>query len=143
MNKNLVQILKFPISRGTESQAADPNTRLIKTKGELATISIDTIRYLAYVEFPENGVPRANHYHKDKLEHLYLIKGKVKLMYRQGGKSNDPIQEAVVEEGSLVTIQPGVAHAYVTLMPGFAVEFSPASYETVKRDQIRDYVTQG
>ena len=140
MNSDGVIIKKLPIYDENHAGKKDIIGRVIKAKGELTTISTDEINYLAYVEFPIDGKPRANHFHEEKIEYLYLIKGKVKLFYRRGGQPDDEVQEITVEEGSLIYIQPGFAHAYITIETGLAVEFSPTSYETIKKDKVRDYV---
>lgn len=140
MENEGVIVKKLPVYDGNFKGEKDLISRIIKPKGELATLSISEMNYLAYVEFPDDGEPRANHYHSEKQEYLYLIKGKVKLFYRRGGQTNDEVSEIVIDEGSLVYLQPGFAHAYITIEPGFAIEFSPTKYNRIKQDKVRDYV---
>lgn len=126
-----------------DAEGADPISRIVKPKGELATISVTESRFIAYVDFPMDAKPRANHFHEEKLEHLYLARGRVRLFIRQGGQKQSPITEVVVEEGDLVTISPGFAHAYITEVPGFGIEFSPTEYSIIARDKVRDAVING
>lgn len=139
MNNNGITITKLPIYEGKQDNM-EIISRLIKPKGELSTISIDQINYLAYVDFPLDGEPRANHFHEEKEESLYLIKGKVKLFVRRGGHKDEKIEEYIIEEGSLINIKPGFAHAYITIEEGFAIEFSSSSYEIITKDKVRDIV---
>ena len=142
MNERGVTVTKLPVYDKNHEGEKDIISRIVKPKGELATISIDAMNYLAYVDFPLDGKPRANHYHEEKVEYLYLIKGKVKLFVRRGGHPEDEVEEYIVEEGSLINMHPGFAHAYVTIEAGFAVEFSPTEYNIIERDKVRDYVVE-
>lgn len=126
-----------------DAQGSDPIARIVKPKGELATISVTESRFIAYVDFPLDAKPRANHFHEEKLEHLYLARGRVRLFIRKGGQKHSPVTEVVIEEGDLVTISPGFAHAYITEVPGFGIEFSPTEYSVIARDKVRDTVIDG
>jgi hypothetical protein len=67
-----------PTTHNTANNAgSDIVNRIIKTKGEFATLSIEPSNFIAFVEFPNDGEPRANHFHEQKIEHLYLAKGKI------------------------------------------------------------------
>lgn len=112
--------------------------RIVKTRGELANISYDeSINYIAYVEFPSDGVPRANHFHEEKVEHMYLVTGKVRAFYRLANDDAAVVHEELLEAGDLVTIEPGWVHAYITVEPGHAIEYSTSGLEIIGKDKVR------
>jgi dephospho-CoA kinase/dTDP-4-dehydrorhamnose 3,5-epimerase-like enzyme len=140
MKEKGYQVKKLPVYKDRIPENGELISRVIKDRGELTNISISTANHVAYVEFPIDGVPRANHYHEEKQEYLYLIKGKVKLFIRRGGRPEETVEEILIDEGSLVFIEPGWAHAYVTIEEGFAVEFSPTPYEIIRKDKVVDFI---
>lgn len=140
MKKKGFQVKRLPVYKDKIPENGELISRVMKDRGELANISIGSVNHIAYVEFPIDGVPRANHYHEEKQEYLYLIKGKVKLSIRRGGRPEEEVEEILIEEGSLVFIEPGWAHAYETIEEGFAIEFSPTSYDTIRKDKVVDYI---
>lgn len=140
MENSGYEVKNLPIYSSGKEAEHDVVSRVIKSKGELATISVEPSSFIAYVDFPCDGEPRANHFHEEKIEHLYLVKGKVKLFIRKAGDQSGRITEVTLNAGDLVTVFPGYAHAYVTEEEGFAIEFSPTSYEVIARDKVRDFV---
>lgn len=102
--------------------------RLMLTQGELAQFhdSEVSIHYIAALELKEGSV-RGNHYHRKKMEHVYLMGGEMELI-AQEMKSGERA-EFVMQAGDLVIIQPGVAHAFRVRRPGVAVEFAPTRFD--------------
>jgi mannose-6-phosphate isomerase-like protein (cupin superfamily) len=102
--------------------------RLLLAQGELAQFydSDEGIRYLAAIELREGAV-RGNHYHDKKEEWLYIILGEISLIL----EDMDSHARAIVPlyAGDLAVVQTGVAHAWKTIQPGLAVEFSPARFD--------------
>lgn len=137
-----VRLYALPVFKEEAPADAPDINRVIKAKGEIATLATGDLNYLAYVDFPMDGEPRANHYHEEKLEHLYLVKGRLQLHYRRGGAENAEVTTCEVAPGMLVVIEPGWAHAYVTLEEGMGIEFAPTPFEVVRRDKVRDYVVR-
>jgi dTDP-4-dehydrorhamnose 3,5-epimerase-like enzyme len=101
----------------------------MQPNGELAQIvSGEAFRHLAYLEFAENAtIPRGNHYHNIKEEHLYVVKGTLRASFKNidSGES----LESILEEGSLVTVPPRWAHAYQPLMYSQAIEFANQPFD--------------
>ena len=112
----------------------------VKPKGELATISTTETKFIAYIEFPEDGVPRANHFHKEKEEYLYLISGRVRCYFRRADALNETPNEIDAFAGDLISVQPGWSHAYLTIEPGHAIEFSPTPFAVILEDTFSDKV---
>lgn len=106
-----------------------PNLRrLVLPQGELAQFydADEGIRYLAFIELLPGKI-RGNHYHKVKVELVYVISGEVLLLVADtdsGGRASVPLRA-----GDLVTIQTGIAHALQPVKPGQAVEFSTARFD--------------
>jgi len=60
----------------------------------------------------KKGAVRANHYHKDTFQFLYVLSGK--LMVR-GQMPDGPVQEAIMEAGDLIVNVPEERHAFEAL----------------------------
>jgi quercetin dioxygenase-like cupin family protein len=104
--------------------------RVMLPQGELAQMydAEEGIRYIASIEL-KAGTVRGNHYHKIKREYVYVLAGKVRCVIVElgtGGKD-----EIDLAGGSLVFIEPGIAHALDVKESGIAVEFSPDRFDPV------------
>jgi quercetin dioxygenase-like cupin family protein len=58
------------------------------------------------------GAVRANHYHKDTFQYLYVLQGKLRVVGQMPGK--DPV-EAIMVEGDLIVNVPEERHAFEAL----------------------------
>ncbi len=131
MNEKGFTIKKLPVYDESFNGEKDVIARMINHKGELAVLSTEEINYIAYVEFLENGESRGNHYHNNKMEYLYLCKGKIRGYFRE---CKD------IEAGSLIFIYPGCTHKFETIEEGHAIEFSATKFELIKDDSIKDFI---
>lgn len=102
--------------------------RLRLPQGDLAQIhdADEPIRYIAVIELRTDSV-RGNHYHRAKLEFVYLIEGEVSLLVEN--IETRQREALTLQAGDLVRIEPGIAHALQTVRAGQAIEFSPARYD--------------
>ena len=118
----------LPVFHGPTSPDAPVQKRLVLPQGELAQFydASDPIRYLAYIEIREGGV-RGNHYHKAKVEWVYLIAGEVLLLLEDIGSRQR--ESVTLRAGELAIIQTGVAHALQTVKPGHAIEFAGTRFD--------------
>lgn len=82
--------------------------------------------FITYLEFPKGKI-KGNHYHNSKEENMVVIKGKVKAKYYLPDDLEKKI-EIILEEGDLVTILPGCAHAYKSDEGCSVIEFSKQKY---------------
>jgi quercetin dioxygenase-like cupin family protein len=58
------------------------------------------------------GAVRANHYHKDTFQYLYVLSGKLRVVGQMPGK--EP-QEAIMTEGDVIVNVPEERHAFEAL----------------------------
>ncbi len=102
--------------------------RLFLPQGELAQFYDrgDPIHYLAFIEL-KAGTQRGNHYHKQKLEWIYLITGE--FLLRAEHLETHERQSLTVRAGDLVNIRTGIAHVLDVQQSGQAIEFSPARFD--------------
>ncbi|MCU0772103.1 MAG: hypothetical protein MUE94_10105 [Verrucomicrobia bacterium] len=102
--------------------------RLALPQGELAQFhdGEPSIRYLAAFELLVSGV-RGNHYHRTKVEHVYVVQGAMELAAQDLATGERVL--VGLNAGDLAVIQPGIAHAYRVVRPGWAVEFAPSAFD--------------
>ena len=102
--------------------------RLLLTQGELAQFydADEGVRYLAFIEL-RPGTVRGNHFHKVKVEWVYVISGEVLLIIDD--IETKARQSVPLRTGDLAVIQTGVAHALQVVQAGQAVEFSAARFD--------------
>lgn len=86
--------------------------------------------YLHVVEFAYEGARRGFHVHQRHDERLYVFFGALRLIAERGGETVD----LVLDAGSLVAFEPGVAHGFIAQSPALAVSFGGGS------DPITDMV---
>lgn len=121
--------LSLPVFHGPPPADAPAPKRLLLAQGELANFydRPEGIRYLAFLEL-RKGVIRGNHFHRKKIELLYLISGRLLLGAKENG--NGELLSIQMEAGDLVTIEPGICHAFAPQEAGRAVEFSPGMFDS-------------
>ena len=94
-----------------------PNETAIKIKpafederGAISNILEQDICHVAIIT-SKKGAVRANHYHPDQVQYVYLISGKYKTVSKDLNKKNAKVEELIVEPGMLVITPPMIAHA--------------------------------
>lgn len=87
----------------------------------------DGMKFITYLEFPAGKV-KGNHYHKEKYENMVIIKGEVEAKY-YFPDNLDSLYKVKLCEGDVVSIMPGVAHAYLSKNGCSVIEFSPQKYD--------------
>jgi len=124
------KILKQSLSviRGRPAPDAPRLKRLLLGQGELSHFwdGEEPIHYIAFVELREGAV-RGNHYHLVKHERFYVISGEVSLVVEE--RASGARESVLLQAGDLAEISTGVAHAFRTVVPGQAVEFSNARFD--------------
>ncbi len=87
-----------------------PTRRIVQPRGELALIEhAGEFKTLTYFSIRKGaGYFRGAHYHRKKLEHLYIIAGRLRLVFvdLDSAESSD----IEVKAGNKITIHPGCAH---------------------------------
>jgi 8-oxo-dGTP pyrophosphatase MutT (NUDIX family) len=85
-------------------------------------------RFIALLEF-KHDVPRGNHYHLRKVEHMVVLSGTLRCSFALPEDSSNTI-ERVLEPGQMVRILPGCVHTYTALEGNaLALEYAPQRYE--------------
>lgn len=119
---NSLELTDQPASR------KETRARIASPKGEL-TVLMDEgqlTRYMAYVEFRE-GIVRGDHYHKVRREYFYLIAGHASLRLEE--VSTGRKESVALNPGDLAFIEPGIAHTFLPLSPGHAIEFAVEAFD--------------
>lgn len=102
--------------------------RLLLEQGELAQFydGEEGMHYLAAIELRPDTF-RGNHYHRSKIEWLYVIQGQLVLqvMDVDDGKRDS----LLLGPGELAVIPTRIAHALHARAAGYAIEFSPTRFE--------------
>lgn len=102
--------------------------RLMLPQGELAQVHDGEpgLRYLAYIELVDGSI-RGNHFHKEKNEYIYIIRGRIELVVKD--TSTDQRESMILESGDLVYISVPIVHAFRTIESGHAIEYSATAYD--------------
>jgi oxalate decarboxylase/phosphoglucose isomerase-like protein (cupin superfamily) len=115
----------------TDQPAGRPDVlaRLLSPNGELAVLTDGSIpiRHLGHVELLQ-GKLRGNHYHKLRREFFYVIAGDCEFLFEDA--INGFAEQALLRPGDLAVIEPGIAHAYLPLTGGHAVEFAAEAFDS-------------
>jgi hypothetical protein len=123
---------KFEVRRLPISAPPLPESggRLITTTGELTPFANGGYyRFAAYLEFlpDRHARRRGNHYHAEKTETLYIVKGALIATYVD--LDSGERTETHLQEGDLAIVYPRCAHAYTPLEYSQAVELASHSYD--------------
>jgi dTDP-4-dehydrorhamnose 3,5-epimerase-like enzyme len=102
--------------------------RLIQDRGELALIEDGRpFRHLGYFSLkPGQGHYRGGHYHLHKVEHFYLVSGRLRV--RLADLESGEKLELAIETGQRVTIHPGCAHRFEALQEAQVIEYYDGVY---------------
>ena len=119
-----IQIEELPVTDEFARQK-----RLIQDRGELALIEDGKpFQHLGYFSLKKGkGYYRGGHYHQRKVEHFYIISGRicVKLVDLDTGKKS----EVVIREGHRVTIYPNCAHRFEAEEEAQVIEYYNSIYD--------------
>jgi quercetin dioxygenase-like cupin family protein len=99
-------------------------------RGESAYLSADgNVKFVAVIEFLPGLGLRGKHYHKNKKEVMYILEGEMKGFYWLPDVTGE-VKKVVHKKGDLITMEPGLAHAYEATLRTVAIELFPESYES-------------
>ncbi len=79
-------------------------------RGAITNILEEPICHVAVIT-SKKGTIRANHYHPEQIQHVYLLSGKYESVSKDLKVNDAEVESVVVEAGSLVTTPPMIAHA--------------------------------
>jgi len=85
-------------------------------------------RFVAWLEFlPGTGAWRGNHWHEKKREHFYVIRGRLRALFEDVDSGER--DEAILEPGTVLVIEPRCAHAFTALEYAECIECSPLEFD--------------
>ncbi len=79
-------------------------------RGEIANILEEPINHVAIITSKAGSI-RANHYHPDQIQYVYLVSGKYESVSTDVRNKNGKRESVIIEPGDLVITPPMVAHA--------------------------------
>ncbi len=101
--------------------------RILTAAGEIAqVVNGSPFRFLSYLEFTPD-MARGNHYHQNKEEYLYVLKGILRAVCRDLDSNETAHLE--LHAGDLLTIQPRCAHMFIAAEYAQAFEFSAEPFD--------------
>jgi dTDP-4-dehydrorhamnose 3,5-epimerase-like enzyme len=103
--------------------------RLIQARGELALIEDGTVfQHLGYFSLKVGeGYHRGGHYHRKKVEHFYLVSGRIRV--RLVDLDTGERSLVFLEEGQRVTIYPNCAHRFEADKEAQVIEYYNSIYD--------------
>jgi mannose-6-phosphate isomerase-like protein (cupin superfamily) len=118
---NMVKIEKLP-----NTKDVDGAKWWVEEKGEFAQIAYkEEIRHLAFFEL-KKGFSRGSHVHMQKEEVFYLIRGRIKAVFRD---MESLIQEEyILVKGDRIRVKTNCGHIFYGLEDALVIEYSPQVY---------------
>ena len=134
-----MNIRKIRIKQLTVSDQFLRQKRLLQDRGELALIEDGTtFQHLGYFSLKcGNGFFRGGHFHKKKVEHFYIISGRlrVQLVDLESGEKS----ETSLHTGHCVTIYPKCAHRFIADEDAQVIEYYNTTYDPDDDYQYADF----
>jgi len=82
----------------------------VDDRGAISNILEEPICHVAIIT-SKKGTVRANHYHPEQVQHVYIVSGKYESISKNLKDKNAKVETVIVEAGSLITTPPMIAHA--------------------------------
>ena len=105
-------------------------------RGEITDIlAKEEIQYVTLITSAK-GAERGHHYHKETIQWVYILDGKLKLLTQM---PDGPIQETILEKGDLAMTAPLESHAMIALEDSSFMVFTRGTRggEEYERDTYR------
>lgn len=83
-------------------------------RGVIANILEEPVSHIAIIT-SKKGAVRANHYHPEQIQYVYLISGSYESVSKDIKDENAKIEKITVKPGDLVITKPMIAHAWHVL----------------------------
>jgi len=117
-----VSIIDLP-----DAKERDGAKRWDEERGEFAQISYrENIGHLAFFEL-RKGFFRGSHYHEIKEEIFYVIRGRIRAIFKD--LENNETEEHVLTRGQKISVKPRCAHIFHGLEDTLVIEYSPQFYD--------------
>jgi mannose-6-phosphate isomerase-like protein (cupin superfamily) len=99
----------------------------VEEKGEFVQIAYkEEIRHLAFFEL-KKGFYRGSHFHKNKEETFYVIKGRIRAIFRNMETLRK--KELLLSKGDRIRVKTNCGHIFYGLEDALVVEYSPQVYD--------------
>ncbi|MCX5807383.1 MAG: cupin domain-containing protein [Proteobacteria bacterium] len=119
---SMVTIEKLPNTKDT-----DGAKWWVEEKGEFAQIAYkEDIRHLAFFEL-KKGFLRGSHVHKQKEETFYMVRGRVRAIFRDMETLRQ--EEHILVKGDRIRVKTNCGHIFYGLEDALVVEYSPQVYD--------------
>ncbi len=124
-----LHIRRLPLLKAPPPTPVLDGVRIRMSAGEAAPVfNGGPWRFIAWLEFIDGtGEWRGNHYHEKKRESFYVIRGA--LLGRFQDLDTGEYQEHELPEGTVLSIEPRVAHAFKGLGYSHCMECSPLEFD--------------
>ena len=112
-------------------EALEASDGFVVSTSKVPTAAIHTkedAKFIALLEFKHN-VPRGNHYHLQKVEHMIVLQGRLLCSFALPENATDTL-DIILEAGQQIRISPGCLHTF-TAQGGdvLALEYAAQRYE--------------
>lgn len=115
--------------RVPDMESQQPVGRRDQGRGTSVYLNLEeAIRFVGLIEFLPGLGLRGKHYHQQKREHFYLIDG-LMTGYFWLPDEPDQIHEIELRKGDLLTVEPGLVHAFQAIERTLVVELSPDTFD--------------
>lgn len=103
-------------------------------RGIIANILEEHISSVAIIT-SKKGAIRANHYHPDQVQYVYLISGKYESVSKDLKNKNAKIERQIIKPGHLVITPQMIAHAWNVLEDSVMLNLTTGSRASGKYEQ--------
>ena len=129
-----IQIERLPVTDGFIRRK-----RLIQQRGELALIEDGrTFKHLGYFSIKKGeGLYRGGHYHLHKVEHFYVVSGR--LLVRLVDLETEEKSTVELETGCVAVLQPNCAHRFEALEEAQVIEYYDSIYDPADEHHYHNF----
>jgi dTDP-4-dehydrorhamnose 3,5-epimerase-like enzyme len=130
---------KLEIERLPVTDSFIRRKRLIQERGELALIEDGrSFRHLGYFSIKKGaGLYRGGHYHLGKVEHFYIVSGRI--LVRMVDLETGAKSAVELEPGCVATLHPNCAHRFEALEDAQVIEYYDGLYDPQDDHPFEDF----
>jgi quercetin dioxygenase-like cupin family protein len=137
LSPSFSKVIYQPLPQCAGGMPDSGGARLAGAAGELVRIANgengESFSFAAYLEFVKDGPYRGNHYHLEKVENMYVVRGTLLAYYLD--LDTGERAETTLRTGDYVTVLPRCVHTYR------AVEYSQVFEVANNAYDPADYIT--
>ena len=103
-------------------------------RGMIANILEEPINHVAIITSKAGSI-RANHYHPEQIQYVYLVSGKYKSFSKDINDKDAKVESKIIDPQSLVITPPMVAHAMEFLEDSVLLNLTTGSRDSDKFEE--------